>query len=136
MEIPTSQAERSDAGIVTVRIPVAFRKRGGRKVVISPEGQSAPTSARPQVDNTLLRALIQAFHWQQRLDRGHYATVSELAAAEKLNGSYVAHVLRLTLLSPEIVEAILEGRQPMTMQLQPLMRQLDLYWSLQKARFV
>jgi hypothetical protein len=62
------------------------------------------------------------FGWKEMLESGRFATVNELAKAEKINASYVGHVLRLTLLAPDIVEAILDGRQPSTMQLQPLMR--------------
>jgi hypothetical protein len=69
------------------------------------------------------------------LDEGRYATVSELAAAHKLNTSYVSHILRLTLLAPDLVEAILDGRQPATMQLQPLMRGFAVEWERQRATF-
>jgi hypothetical protein len=79
----------------------------------------------------LLRAVVQAFHWKRLLDEGHHATVSELAKAEGRNISYVAHVLRLTLLSPDLVEAILDGRQPATMQVQPLMREVAADWRAQ-----
>ena len=56
------------------------------------------------------------------LESGQYATGNELAKAENLNASYLAHVLRLTLLAPNLVEAILDGRQPPTLQMQPLIR--------------
>ena len=118
---------------VTVRVPIAIKARGCRKVVVSPDGNTSwPAPARPRVDDTLLRAVVQAFHWKAQLEAGHFATVSELAAAEKLNGSYVAHVLRLTLLAPVLVEAILDGRHPPTIQLQPLMRSVPPGWELQR----
>jgi hypothetical protein len=119
-------------GAITVRIPLAIKNRGGRKVVVSPDGQQTWTRSRPRVDNTLLRAVVQAFHWKNLLEAGQFATVSELAVAEGLNGSYVSHVLRLTLLAPDIVEAILDGKQPLTMQLQPLMRWLPVPWNDQR----
>ena len=122
----------SDGSAVTVRIPLAIRNRGGRKVVVSPDGQQTWAPSRPRVDNTLLRAVVQAFHWKGLLESGHFATVSELAAAEQLNGSYVSHVLRLTLLAPFLVEAILDGRQPPTMQLQLLMRSVPTTWELER----
>lgn len=127
----TKEADR-DASAVTVRVPLAIRNRGGRKVVVSPDGQPAWAPSRPRVDNALLRAVVQAFNWKSQLESGQFATVSELAQSEGFNGSYVAHVLRLTLLAPDLVEAILEGRQPATMQLQPLVRSLACEWSRQR----
>jgi hypothetical protein len=81
----------------------------------------------------LLRAVVQAFAWKVQLDAGLYTTISDLAAAEKLNMSYVSHQLRLTLLAPDLVEAILDGRQPPTSQLQPLMRDMPLEWHRQRV---
>jgi hypothetical protein len=120
---------------VTVRVPLAIKSRGGRKVVVSPDGQPVSAPIRPRVDSTLLRAVVQAFHWRNQLEAGRFATVSELAAVEGLNGSYVSHVLRLTLLAPDLVEEILDGKQPLTMQLQPLMRWLPLEWDYQRSHF-
>ena len=102
--------ERS-VGTVTVRVPMTFRNRGGRKQVIAPDGAPSWVPARARVDNTMIKVLARAFRWWKLLETGVYATVEELAAAEKINASYVSRVLRLTLLAPDIVEAILDGRQ-------------------------
>ena len=75
---------------------------------------------------------MQAFHWKHQLDSGQFATISELAAAEKLDRSFVSHTLRLTLLAPDLVEAILDGKQSRTMELQPLMRRLPVGWDRQR----
>jgi hypothetical protein len=123
------------ASAVTVRVPLAIKRRGGRKVIVSPDGQRVATSFGPRVDNTLLRAVLQAFHWKNQLEAGQFATVSELAAAEGLNGSYVSHVMRLTLLAPDLVEAVLDGRQPKTMQLQTLIRAVPDFWDDQRLSF-
>jgi hypothetical protein len=123
-----------DGSAVTVRVPLAIKNRGGRKVIVSPDGQQTRMPVRPRVDNILLRAVVQAFHWKNQLETGQFATVSELATAERLNCSYVSHVLRLTLLAPDLVEAILEGKQPLTLQLQSLVRWLPIEWSNQRAR--
>jgi hypothetical protein len=124
-----------DQSAITVRVPLAIRNRGSRKVVVSPDGQPISAPIRPRVDNTLLRAVVQAFHWRQLLESGQFTTVSELAAAVGLNGSYVAHVLRLTLLAPDLVEAVLDGRQPKTMQLQTLIRAVPDFWDDQRLSF-
>ena len=122
----------SDGTLLTVSIPMAIRKRGGRKLVVSPAGAEDWAPSRPRIDNTLMRALVQAFHWQHKLESGQHATISELAAAEKLDRSFVSHMFRLTLLAPDLVEAILDGRQPPTMQLQPLVRGFPVEWERQR----
>jgi hypothetical protein len=126
-----SQEINHDGTSLTVSIPMAIRKRGGRKVVVSPAGAEPWAPSRPRIDNTLLRAVVQAFDWKQQLEAGEFGTISELAEAEKLDRSFVSHMLRLTLLAPDLVEAILDGSQPRTMELQPLMRGLTVEWERQ-----
>jgi hypothetical protein len=99
---------------LTITVPLTIRRRGGRKVVLSPKGQPTTTS-KPQIDSTLVKALARAFRWQRMLESGDYATVAELAAAEKINPAYLGRILRLTLLPPWTVEAILDGRMQDTM---------------------
>ncbi len=124
-----TNARLSDDGrTLTVRVPMAFAKRGGRKSVIPPDGVSTVMSSRPRVDSTLVKALARAFRWRKLLETGVYATIDEMAAAEKINPSYVCRVLRLTLLAPGIVEAILDGRQPADMTLAALMRPFPVEW--------
>ncbi len=115
-------------GAVTVRIPLTFRKRGGRKVFISPDGALAVALLSTRIDNALIKALARAFRWRKLLEAGTFSTVEELAAAEKINASYVSRILRLTLLAPEIVEAILDGRQPAGMTLAALMKGMPAIW--------
>jgi hypothetical protein len=128
MTSPASLAK--DARTLTVRVPFAIRARGGRKLVVVPEG--AMWSPRPQVDNTFVKALARAFRWRQLLENGRYATIRELASAEKINTSYVSRVLRLTLLAPDIVETILDGRQPTGVQLEMMLRPFPLQWKQQR----
>jgi hypothetical protein len=112
---------------------MAFTKRGRRKLVISPDSVSTVASSRPRVDNTMIKALARAFRWRKLLETGVFATVEEIAAAEKINASYVGRVLRLTLLAPDIIEAILDGRQPAEMTLQTVMRPFAVGWDAQKS---
>ncbi len=117
---------------VTVRVPFTVRRRGGRKVIVAPDG--APQApARPQVDSTLVKALARAFRWRRMMESGRFATIDELAAAEKINSSYVSRVLRLTLLAPDIVEAILDGRQPEGMTLPGLTKPFAVEWGSQQG---
>jgi hypothetical protein len=76
----------------------------------------------------MVKAIARAHRWQHMLETGVHTTIAELAAAEKINASYVGRVLRLTLLSPEIVEAIIDGRQPPELTLAALMRPFPAGW--------
>ena len=82
----------------------------------------------PGRGNTMIKALARAFRWRDLLETGVFATVDEIAVAEKINASYVSRVLRLTLLAPDIVEAILSGRQPPELTLAALMRPFPVEW--------
>jgi hypothetical protein len=119
----------ADDETITVHIPMRFRKRGGRKLVVTPDG--APWAPRPRVDNAMVKALARAFRWRKLLDTGVHATLEDLAKAKGMAPSYVSRVLRLTLLAPDIVEAILNGRQPAEMRLDDLLEGFPLDWDSQ-----
>ena len=127
----------ADGRAVTVRIPISIRKRGGRKLVLAPDGTS-DTWAAPsrRIDNAMVKAIARAFRWREMLENGTHATIAEIAAAEKINESYVGRVLRLTLLAPDIVEAILSGRQPPKLQLESLLRRFPVAWQGQRAEML
>ena len=92
---------------MTVRIPTTFKCRGGRKVIIAPDGGDAWAPAKPRPDETLIRALARAHRWKRLLDEAKYG---ELAEAEGVTRSFVNRLQRLTLLTPDIQKAILDGR--------------------------
>lgn len=121
------------APTVTVRAPFAIRKRGGRKVIVTPEGALAPhPEARPPcIDNALVKALARAFRWRRMLESGDYASIADLARAEKIGRAYVSTMLRLTLLAPDIVAAILDGRQGEDVTLEAVMAGTPVVWGEQ-----
>ena len=119
--------------MLTVHIPLTVRRRGGRKVVIAPDGTEAPVIAAARIDSTLVKALARAFRWRRMLESGVVSTVDEIAVREKINKSYVSRVLRLTLLAPDIVEAILDGRQAPEVTLRVLMGPFPVGWGEQRA---
>ena len=84
----------------------------------------------------MVKAIARAFRWRGLLENGTHATIAEIAAAEKINESYVGRVLRLTLLAPDIVEAILDGRQRAQITLAVLMRRFPVLWSAQRSEFL
>src|SRR5258708_26790552 len=116
-----------DGRTVTVHMPVTFRQRGGRKQILSPSG-SAPWSPAPRVDTALLKAIVRSYRWREMLESGEYSSAAELAKAEKVNDSYLSRVLRLTLLAPEIVEAIVVWKQPPMMKVDDLLNPLPVRW--------
>ena len=119
---------------ITVHVPMALRQRGGRKLIVSPDGAAMPAVApRQNIDNVLVKALARAFRWQKLLDRGTYSSIKEIAAKEKIDPSYVGDVLRLTLLAPDIVEMILDGRQSPELQFEQLRKSLPLEWQAQRG---
>jgi hypothetical protein len=122
----------NDGRTVTVHIPVSFRQRAGRKQILTPSG-SAPWSPAARVDTALLKAIVRAYRWREMLESGQYSCAADVAKAEKVNASYLSRVLRLTLLAPEIVQAITTGQQPSTLQLDDLLKPLPVLWQQQKS---
>jgi hypothetical protein len=117
----------------TVHVPMAFRRRGGRKLIMAPDGAAMPAiPPRFQVDNVLVKALARGFRWQRLLDRGTYSTIKEIATREKIDKTYVGDVLRLNLLAPDIIEMILDGRHPSGLQFNQLRKSLPLEWQAQR----
>ena len=114
---------------VTVHIPFRMVKRGGRKEMQMPDG----AASHRKMDNTLVKALARAFRWKQMLETGDFATTGELATREGIAPSYMTRVLRLTLLAPNLVEEILEGRQGSAKTLAGLMEPFPLEWARQRS---
>ena len=113
---------------VTLHVPFRIVKRGGRKEMQLPEG--AAQSLR--TDNTLVKALARAFRWKRMLESGEFATIAELAEREGIASSYMTRVLRLTLLAPDIIEAILDGKQGPELMLAKVLEPFPLDWAKQR----
>jgi hypothetical protein len=125
-----------DGTTMTVRVPMKFQVRGGRKLVVTPDGSPYWAKPRKRIDNAMVKALARAFRWQKLLEDGTYATLEEIAGAEKINSSYISRILSLALLSPEIVELILDGGQPLSLTMKELLKGLPLDWGLQKSKLI
>jgi hypothetical protein len=124
-----------EGNTIVVHIPMTWKRRGGSKVIIAPDGGDAWAPARPRPDETLIRALARAHRWKRLLEDGKYRSASEIAEAENITRSFVNRLLRLTLLAPDIQEAILEGRQPKGMMLEQLTGSMSSVWDEQRERF-
>ena len=124
-----------DGKTIIVRIPMTWKRHGGRKVIIAPDGGEAWAPAKPRPDETLIRALARAHRWKRLLEEGTHNSSAELAEAEKVSRRYVNRIVQITLLAPDIVEAILEGRQPKGLQLDDLTRAMPSGWEEQRQFF-
>jgi hypothetical protein len=127
---------RLEGQTLVVRIPMRFQRRGGRKRIVAPDGSAIVPSSRPQPDCTLVKALARAWRWQRMLDHGVCSSVTEISEAEGINKSYVSRILRLALLAPDIVEAILASKTDQALVLEKLERRLPAGWEEQRLAFL
>jgi len=118
-------------GTVTLHVPFLIVKRGGRKEMQLPHGAAQPR----RTDNSLVKALARAFRWKRMLESGEFATIAEMAERERIAVSYLTRVLRLTLLAPDIIEAILDGTQGPEVTLVRLHESLPAEWDAQVQVF-
>ncbi len=122
----------SEPSSITVRVPLAIRRRPGRKTVVTP-GDEVGAPVRVRADPALVKALARAFRWQRMLDDGRYGSISEMARAEKIERGYLGKMLQLTLLAPDVVEAILEGRWACELGLNELLSGVQTVWMSNNA---
>jgi len=113
---------------VTIHVPFRIVKRGGRKEMILPPGAREPS----KIDNTMVKALARAFRWKRMLKSGEFSTITELAQRERIAAPFLTRTMRLAQLAPDLVEAILDGRQPRGLTLEALREPLPSDWSVQR----
>ena len=119
---------------ITVRVPLAIRHRPGRKTVVTPMADGvAPVTTR--ADPALVKALARAFRYQRMLEQGRYASISEMAAAERIERGYLGSLLRLTLLAPDLVEDLLNSRHLPDLALPRLFEAFPASWAKQRVLF-
>jgi hypothetical protein len=120
---------------VTVVVPMTVRRRGGRKQIIGPDGvpvtQGSDGVEETRGDPVLVKALARAFRWRRLLEEGRYGSIRQLAKAEGVDRNYVGRLLNLTLLAPEVVEAVLGGTLPREFDLPTLNRMRLVTWQKQ-----
>ena len=119
---------------ITVRVPLTIRRRPGRKTVVVPLSRQGGTVIPTPADPALVKALARAFRCQRMLDEGRYPSISEMAKAERIERGYLGSLLRLTLLAPDIVEAVLDGRHSDRLGLPAFMARLPAAWEEQRRR--
>jgi hypothetical protein len=114
---------------------MTFRSRGGKTVIVLPDGSRGISQREATIDSTMIKVIARGFRWQRLLNEGLYATIEDLAAAEKINPSYISRVMRLSYLSPKIIEAILEGSSPAELSMKHLMKPFPMDWQKQTVHF-
>jgi hypothetical protein len=115
---------------LTIRIPIRLQRRGGRKLIMAPEGSAAP-APKPRRDETLVKTLVRAHRWRRRIESGRANSITDLAEQEGITDAYVCRLLPLTCLAPDIVEAILDGWQPKGLRLAEVLGNGPLVWEEQ-----
>ena len=121
-----------DGDVLLIHIPMQIKRRGGRKEIIVPEGLEDAGSPASPVQESLVVALARAHAWRDLIESGRYSNVTALASALDVDRAYVRRMVRLTLLAPDIVEAILQGREPSGMSLATLVRPMSVVWAEQR----
>ncbi|GGJ45079.1 hypothetical protein [Neoroseomonas lacus] len=116
---------------ITVRVPLKVRRRRGRKTVLTPVREGDEATIPTRADPALVKALGRAFRYQRLLDEGRYASITEMAEAERIERGYLGSLLRLTLLAPAMVEELMEGRTGSAPSLPRLLQPLPEVWEHQ-----
>ncbi|MBF0155199.1 MAG: hypothetical protein HQL64_15790, partial [Magnetococcales bacterium] len=132
---PAGQAQYTlsqDGKMLSIFIPVKFQRRGGRKMIVASDGV---IGMRCQRDEALIQAVARAWKWRKMLDRKEATNLTEIASKEKFAASYVCRIFELSLLAPDIVQAILDGTQPPGLSLRELAKGIPLAWEKQREKF-
>lgn len=133
-----TQSVTAGQDYVSIFVPMTIKKRGGRGSVsiITPQNKLSSIEEKPSHDFRLINALAKAYRLQQKMDKNPDQTISSLAREEGLTHGYLGRILRLNLLAPNIVEGILEGRQPKGLKVIDFLRkEVPLLWEEQKEKF-
>jgi len=125
----------SIGGDMLVHIPMTLTKRQGRKQIVLPAGSDTIFTRQDIATDPVALAIARGFRWQELLDNGTYPTVRALAKAVKQDTAYVARTIRLTLLAPEIIEAVIVGRRPPELTLKRLTREFPVVWEDQRREW-
>ena len=127
-DLPTLTSEN---GGLRIRVPMSLKRRGGRKEIVISQGLPRRRRSTPQAHSALVLAVVRGHRWKDLLENGRYPSIDALAARMGVDSSYVGRHLNLTLLAPDIVEAILMGREPDGLSLETLFR-LPMAWEEQR----
>ena len=120
---------------LTTEIPMTFRRRAGKAVIVLPNGQRAIERREALIDNTMVKLIARGHRWHRKLFDGTHASIEDLAKSENISPSFVSRILRLAYLSPTLVEAILDGKYPAHLTMKDLMEPFPMEWERQREHF-
>ncbi len=127
-------SEDSRTGLTT-EIPMTFRRRAGKAVIVLPNGERAIERREALIDNAMVKLVARGHRWHHQLFDGRHASIADIAKSENINPSFVSRILRLAYLSPTIVEAILNGQFPAHLTMKRLMEPFPMEWERQREHF-
>ncbi len=125
----------TDAGLTT-EIPMTFRRRGGKAVIVMPDGSRGIERREALIDNAMVKLLARGHRWHRKLFNGTHASIEDMAKSENISPSFVSRILRLAYLSPTVVEAILDGKYPAHLTMKDLMEPFPMDWACQEKIFL
>jgi hypothetical protein len=120
-----------EVNTLTIRIPMRLQRRGGRKLIMTPDGAGG-SPPKPRRDETLVKALVRAHRWRRKIESGPARSMTDLAEQEGVTVAYVCRLLPVTCLAPDIVELILDGRQPKGLRQAEMLGNGPLSWEEQR----
>ena len=120
---------------LATKIPMTFRRRAGKAVIVLPNGERAIERREALIDNTMVKLIARGHRWHRKLFDGTHASIEDLAKSENISPSFVSRILRLAYLSPTLVEAILDGKYPAHLTMKDLMEPFPMDWELQREHF-
>jgi hypothetical protein len=116
----------NSANTIRVVIPLTLRRKNGRPKILPP-ADHGPAETRVQ-DAHVLRAIARAWNWRRRIERSEASTIADIARAEKITDRFVSRMMRLTYLSPDVLEKLVIHRIPLALSLNDLVNVADLPW--------
>lgn len=117
-----------------VHIPLNLKRTSGRKRIITreePEHRSSANDHCIAYRNAMLIAIARGFRWRKLLDEGRYMSIRQMANDLGVVAPYMSRLIRLTFLAPDIIEAIVDGREPDGMSIERLRKPMPMLWEEQ-----
>ena len=134
LRIDESTTDINLDGTITVRIPIDIQRKSGRRFIMTPGGAELQYVT-PKRSDPMIGAIVKAHLWKEEMESGKVKNLEAIGKREHITVSYISRIYRLTLLAPDIIEAILVGTQPKTLTLLDLLKPFPLPWTEQRERF-
>lgn len=116
---------------VEIAIAARFQLYGRTQMVLDAKGKAIHIFPKTQNDKQLVQTLVKAYRWNRMIENGE-ATVTQLAAEMRVGRTYISRTVNILLLAPDIISAILNGKQPPTLRVKDLMQNLPHCWNAQR----